>query len=268
MNRSMGTSVVAMRSVQYALDVIANNIANVDRYGYKRQEVAFADVLTDRVAQHGASERGAGRWTLPGMTESGGASVASVRTSFAQGTLVETEQSLDIALDGQALVAVVGARDGVASWVRGGSWQLSPVDDGLMLTTASGDIVQSVDNAPIVIPPNHTARIDARGVVVATPSGGGPAQEIAALRVQSVLRFDVLERASDDRYVLPPGVQEDDVFGAPENVTVRAGMLERSNVVLAQEMSALMLMQRAYQLHARTLISADAMSGMVNNLRG
>ncbi|MBU6145539.1 MAG: flagellar hook-basal body protein [Paenibacillaceae bacterium] len=268
MNHSMSTSQVAMRAVQHALDVIAHNIANADRYAFKRQEVVFSDVLTNRVAQHGESERGAGRWTLPGITESGGTNVASVRAAFGQGALVSTDRSLDVALDGQALVAVVGARDGATSWVRGGSWQLSPVRDGLMLTTASGDIVQSVDNAPIVIPPNHTVRIDERGVVIAEPQGGGLGQEIAVLNVRSVLRFDVLERVSDDRFVLPQGVQEGDVFGAPTNVTVRAGMLERSNVVLVQEMSALMLMQRAYQLNARALISADAMSGMVNNLRG
>lgn len=275
MNRSIHSSMVTMRSIQQAMDVVANNIANIDRTGYKRQAVSFADVLTQVTMQPQVAQND-GRWTPLGWTERGGALLDRILSDFSQGPLTETKMPLDIAISGQAVIEVRGAQDGTPSWVRGGAWQLSPIpgNDGLTLTTANGDMIQSIDDEPIVIPNNRSIQIDERGVVYALGGIDGLPEPIATLKVMTVQRPDALVRTTDDRWMLAGEetaatvlAPYEPVAGQPA-VAVLQGMLERSNVALSQEMSELLLMQRTYQLNARALTSADVLLGMANNLRG
>ncbi len=90
-----------------------------------------------------------------------------------------------------------------------------------------------------------------------------------------VLRPQLLQQSGDNLFELQPGAAYNDVLrtelpnpGNPNSIKVRQGFLEQSNVDVAQEMTEMMNVQRAFQLNSRAIRSSDTMMGLANNLRG
>jgi flagellar basal-body rod protein FlgG len=133
---------------------------------------------------------------------------------------------------------------------------------------------------PIAIPNGYHMKIDATGfVTVAMPDGSDP-MDIGHIKVVEPKQPHLLKQIDNNMYVLPDGtaataantiignVDLTDPANASKGIAVRQGVLEQSNVNLADEMVDLMQVQRAYQLTARALTSSDTMMGLANNLRG
>jgi flagellar basal-body rod protein FlgG len=291
MNASMINSSAALSALQRRIDIIANNVANVNTNGYKRKEAVFQDILTSR-KQQVESMQLAGRLTPLGLTEGWGARLARQQVDLSQGSLVGTDKPTDLALEGDALfelaVPVLDENgepvleDGVpvmeTTWTRDGSFQLSTIPgdpDNLMLTTRDGRPVLNADGLPIAVPAHHRMVIDAAGNITAY-NDQDEAIALGRLRLVRVIRPQLLESVGDNRYALPADTARDDVFEtlvgadrvAEAGIVVHQGFLEQSNVNLTEEMTELIAVQRAFQLSARALTSADTMLNLANNLRG
>lgn len=289
MNNSLINSSVTLRGLQQKLDVIANNVANVNTLGFKRKQASFVDVLASFQQQPPGFQK-EGRLTPLGLTQGWGAKLGLVQTDFSQGTLKSTDNPLDLAIEGDALFEVeVPVPDGNGTlvnevrWTRDGAFSLSvnpDNPDSAYLTTKDGYFVRGTDDQPIQIPANHKIRVEPNGTVFAYDEQHpetAPVQ-VGQLKLMRAVRPQLLEQAGDNLYKLPDNLQanvdqvllavDENAVNAEDRVAVRQGFLEQSNVNLADEMSELLLVQRAYQLNSRAIQSSDAMMNMANNLRG
>lgn len=284
MNHSLIHSVVAMRGLQQKLDTISNNIANMDTRGYKRQEASFTEVLRS-VQQQPESFQQPGRLSGLGLHPGSGMKLGAIRIDMTQGTLTQTDQPLDLALEGDAMFEIMVIHEDDADgavrtpgWTRDGSFMLSMNPDDpetYYMTTKEGHFVTGIDDEPIQIPVHHRIEVLATGMVRAYDERNPGAQpiQVAQLKLMQIIRPEMLEQSGSNTYRLPavPAATADEWMRAVEEtdgVAVRQGFLELSNVSLADELTQVMTVQRAFQLNSRAIQSADAMMNIANNLRG
>ncbi|KIL40632.1 hypothetical protein SD70_11960 [Gordoniibacillus kamchatkensis] len=292
MNNSMINSFVSMHTLQQKLDILASNIANVNTAGYKKKEASFEDVLTNIKLQPAGFRRD-GRLTPLGYNQGWGSKLVGIKSNFAQGPLSPTQNPTDLAIQGDGLFEVeVPSRDANGNlvakqaWTRNGAFQFEPSADGtkMYLTTKEGYRVRDVNDQQIAVPVNTHPQIDAQGNIWAYPDGSATAgAKVGQIKLVRVARPQLLKEMGEGLYTLPTtgNAQQDqqiladnmrNVNNLPPNdtdrVEVRQGYLEQSNVNLPDEMAELVTVQRAFQLNARALTSADTMMNLANNLRG
>lgn len=298
MNTSMIISSTTMQNIQRKIDTIANNMANVNTPGYKRQQVQFNDLLTTARSQE-EEFRLDGRKTPLGITEDWGAQLIRMQLDMSQGALLETGLPLDLAIVGNALFEVAEVRLNEAgepevdadgnivydrAWTRHGSFQLVPIpgdEANLRLVTAEGRFVQGMNDQPITVPRDHRIVIDDRGNIVAYNERveEAPPVVVGQLKIMHVLRPQMLEsigghllRVTDEEQI-PNVLEQINLNEIPEedirsSIAIRQGFLEQSNVDIGEEMTELMIAQRSLQFAARALSSADTMMDLTNRLRG
>ncbi|MDF2927463.1 MAG: flagellar hook-basal body protein [Paenibacillaceae bacterium] len=288
MNHSMINSMVSMSGIQQKLDIMANNMANINTVGFKRKEATFEDILTS-MKQQPQSFQKEGRLSPLGFNQGWGAKLSQVSTNFSQGTLKDTGVPTDLALEGDGLFKVRVA-DGDPEqpantlYTRDGSFSLSVINgepDSTYLTTKEGHLVLGKDNNPIVIPAGHKFMVDADGQVFSyngsLPEEGSELQ--GQIGIVRALRPQFLQQVGDNLFTVPAGIaanqeEVDNILQPVEAgsdlekpIAIRQGFLEQSNVNLADEITELLTVQRAFQLSSRALTSSDTMMGLVNNLR-
>jgi flagellar basal-body rod protein FlgG len=287
MNHSLINSSVTMHGLQQKLDILANNISNVNTTGYKRKEASFQDVLTS-VKQQPQGFQKEGRLSPLGYNQGWGSRLVQAQLNLAQGSLQATESPLDMAIEGNGLFEINSFSRDVNNnlvphtvWTRNGSFDLRPSNDpanrDMYLTTKDGEFVMGANNNPIRIPLNHHVQIQTDGKIMAYNNLDKNAAPIDAgqLKMVRVLRPQLLQQLGENLYNLPEGIanrQEilqtvDATNNTVDPITVRQGFLEQSNVTLADEMTDLLQVQRAFQLNARAITSSDTMMGIANNLR-
>ncbi|MCS7459977.1 flagellar hook-basal body protein [Paenibacillus doosanensis] len=287
MNNSMINSSVTMRSLQQKLDMVANNLANLNTVGYKRQDASFQDVLTSVKQQPGGFEK-QGRLSPLGYNQGWGARLVQAQLNMAQGSLKPTGESLDLAIEGDGLFEINNVvRDANNSlttqtaWTRNGSFQLSqstdPADPDLFLMTKDGQYVMGTDDSPIRLPANSSVNIESDGTIFASDEADKSAApiEVGQIKMVRVLRPQLLQQLGDNMYSVPANAaNREDILqtvdtgnNAVDPISVRQGFLEQSNVTLADEMTDLLQVQKAFQLNSRAVSSSDTMMGIANNLR-
>lgn len=298
MNHSMINAMVSMNGMQQKLDILANNMANLNTTGFKRKEATFEDILNN-IKEQPQSFRKEGRLTPLGFNQGWGAKLSQVAIRFEQGTLKDTGLSTDLAIEGDGLfkVRVAANEPGQPAkilYTRDGAFQLTRLNDAqeaaegvtdvgnLYLANQDGQLLLDENNNPIAIPAGDKIRVDDDGTVWSY-SGSTPeenAVERGRIGLVRILRPQFLQQVGDNLFTVPEGVaaneQELAAIVRPiaqdtdldKPISVKQGFLEQSNVNLTDEMTELMMVQRAFQLSSRALTSADTMMGLANNLRG
>jgi flagellar basal-body rod protein FlgG len=255
MNQAFEIAGVGLTAQQRALDIIANNIANINTLGFKRSDLRFVDLI--------ASMRDASN---PSALLAGSASLASVSARpmvmiGEQGEIEQTGRAMDLAIQGNGFVEVIGANGELLLWRGGG---LSIQQDGL-LATADGMALR----AAIAIPADITdLRIDADGLVMARSSGSTEFAELGHIALVQVQDLQSLERLDSGLYRVADGAGlQESMVGVDGVGEFIQGAVERSNVQLSEEMVRLMLVQRAYAANAQIVQAADQLMAIANNLR-
>ncbi|MEW8987724.1 MAG: flagellar hook-basal body complex protein [Bacillus sp. (in: firmicutes)] len=136
MLRSMYSGISGMKNFQTKLDVIGNNIANVNTYGFKKGRVTFKDTMNQMVSGASASQdnRGGKNPTQVGL----GSTLATIDTIHTQSSLQTTGRSLDLAISGDGYFMV---KQGDAQfYTRAGNFYL---DDNGSLVNGDGYKVQA-----------------------------------------------------------------------------------------------------------------------------
>lgn len=288
MNNSMINSSVSMHSLQQKLDILANNIANVNTTGFKKKEASFEDVLTNIKAQPEAF-RQQGRMSPLGFNQGWGARLLQIQTNMAQGSIQPTDNDTDFAIQGDGLfevaISTLDAEGNPAyrtAWTRNGAFNLTPDGNGnMVLTTKQGYWVRDVNDNPIVIREGLTPKVESDGTVVAYNKNdlSVPSEAVGQLKLVRVVRSQLLRDLGDNLYTLPDGMtaaERQNVLqtvdaqaeNAADRVSVMQGYLEQSNVNLSDEMTDLIMVQKAFQLNSRAISSSDQMMNLANNLRG
>ena len=247
-----------LTSQQRNLDVIANNIANLQTPGFKRTRLEFKDLAYRALSQIEADE---GQVHLVGGSQGSGVQVNATQLMLSQGTLQETHNPLDLALDGPGFFAVQ-LRGGTLAYTRAGNFALDAQNrivnhDGLPLAPG------------ITLPEGATlVRVDSQGVVWAQVPGG----EIENVGQIVAARFANPEGlAAIGHNLFVPTVASGPATTAPPGTpgygVLHSGALEQGNVDLPDEIARLLQAQRAYQLGLRALHVWDQIAERAVNVR-
>lgn len=294
MNTSMMSALSTMRGLQQKIDVLSDHVANLDTVGYKRKDASFKDVLATVRNQPDIAEL-EGRLTPSGLSEGWGSMLSTARLDMSQGNLKETGLETDIALVGEMMLQVQRIRvdvngnpildaNGVPAndsfFTRNGALKYTAIeaDPGFKyIATAEGDILRDTQTGErLRVPDTHELEIARNGVVQAHNPNRPDAAPlyIGQLALFEILKPQSLEKLGQHLYALAEGIEAPETVAAPVNwnepgdMSVQQRFLEQSNANLIQEMTELLSAQRAYQLNARAIVSAETMMGLANNLRG
>lgn len=261
-----------MVAQQKSIDMISNNIANINTIGYKKEKASFKDNL------YTVMER---RPRDVNLQVGSGSRVGATQRYFHQGAPESTGRSLDVAIYGPGFIKAQGRGDDVV-YTRDGSLQLSSETDQLgsvfRLTTSSGYYVLDEQTGnPISFRPYYPQQnitFSQENVLISEEGDVSildeyqNAYQIGKISVVSFANPEGLESIGDNIYKAPE--INDSIAGeeiADYESKLMQGYIERSNVDLGKEMIELIMSQRAYQLSARVLQSADEMERLANDLR-
>ncbi|MFC4291059.1 flagellar hook-basal body protein [Sphingorhabdus arenilitoris] len=256
MNGAFYIGATGLNAQQRGLDVIANNVANVNTSGFKRAEMRFSELLTPPVDANQPTQpiRAATNF-LNGVKSS------EVSRVYEQGDLRQTGNPLDLAIEGDGFVEILGP-NGVSWLWRGGTLAIN--EDG-MLQTEDGLLLRGL----IQIPEDATdIRIDREGRVLAITSQENGPVELGAIDLVMPSDRTALAPSGSGYYAVEgdSGIRSF-VPGEDGKGVFVQGSIETSNVELTEEMVALLLMQRAYAANAQVVQAGDQLMSIANGLR-
>ena len=239
--KSAGSS---MKNIQFAIDAVAQNIANVNTTAYKESKVNFESVVNN----------------LSDTAKFSGTAVASVNSDFTQGNLKSTGLYTDLGLQGNGFFTLQSSSGDVV-FTRDGNFK---VDGTSTLVDANGDFVLSSGGGKIIIPTNTTSiEINSSGEIKYLPQGSDQYQLLAQLQLASFLNPQSLEAIGNNQY------RENLNSGTPEFSTalgagtgtaetaIVSGTLESSNADLSSNMVDLIAYQRSYQSISKAVQTAN-----------
>lgn len=253
MNPAMWISKTGVQAQDAKLQAIANNLANVNTVGFKRDRVMFEDLFYQVERQPGAAgEDGAA--APAGVQLGNGTRMVGTQKVFTSGSLQTTGQSMDVAIVGQGFLQVEGP-NGRPAYTRAGQLQVN--SEG-RLTNAQGLRLQP----EITVPANATAiTIAENGTVSATVAGSAAPTELGQLRLTSFVNPTGLLALGDNIYqeTTASGAPTEGVPGADGLGKLKQGALEGSNVQVVEEMVDMIAAQRTYEMNTKVLSAADNM---------
>lgn len=270
MMRSLWTAASGMTSQQTNLDTIANNLANVNTTGYKKESAEFKTLLYQTIQEETTNNNGEVK-PIPAQVGLGVRNSA-ITTQYIQGPLLETTNTYDFALQGQGFF-MVQKEDGSVGYTRNGSFNLSVGLGGMELATSNGNPVLDVNGDKIVFGEEYdTSKIsvDAKGnfcypdeknnpVPIGITIGVAQFNNPAGLLKGS--NSIVTETEASGQAIWGVNTQKD------AKVMIKQGYVEGSNVQTADEMVNLIVAQRAYEMNSKIIKASDEMLQQANNLR-
>ncbi len=248
-----------MQAQERMVEVIANNLANVNTTAFKRSRVSFEDVLYETV--QGARVAGADGKESVGPVQIGkGVRVSAVLRLHTPGATEQTGRPLDLAIDGEGFFQVQRP-DGSVGYTRDGSFTLS--ENGELVTNGGYPLLPA-----ITVPQDATnLTLSPNGTLSATGQDGS-STEIGRLELARFLNPNGLLAVGENQYVETPASGEA-MTGQPQETgfgRILQGTLESSNVEIVQEMTDMIAAQRAYEINARAISSAESMMQATNDI--
>jgi flagellar basal-body rod protein FlgG len=262
--QTLYTAATGMEALETKLDVIANNMANINTTGFKKDRANFEDVFYRQYRLPGAADADGNR-TSTGIEVGLGTRVSSTQSNHEQGAFETTNNQLDLAIEGDGFFRVQNP-NGDFYYTRAGNFGLN----------ADGTIVLGSANIGYVLEPSISIPQDATDILVtadgqvqvrtqATPT----LQTVAQLELAKFVNPDGLLKLGDNLY------QQTDASGDPQVGNpgregfgnVRQGFLEASNVEPVTELIDLITTQRAFELNSQVVQAGDQIMQIVANLR-
>lgn len=257
--KALAIAATGMNAQQTNLEVIANNIANINTTGFKRARAEFTDLMYQNVQSQGVSQQ-AGLDIVPEGGKLGlGVKLAGIRDVHIQGTLNQTGNPLDVALNGRGWLQVTGPT-GDTLYTRAGAFNLN--QNG-QLVNLNGYLVEP----QITVPQNsRQISISQSGQVTALLDGQVIPTELGQLTLSNFVNEAGLEPLGDNLFAATDasGSPVQGVAGDPNFGTIEQGYLEASNVDAIKEITNMIQAQRAYEMNSKVIQAADEMSSTAN----
>jgi flagellar basal-body rod protein FlgG len=262
MLRALYTAATGSISQQFNIDTIANNVANVNTTGFKRVRAEFQDVLSQTLSAAGAI--GSQGTTRPTSVQVGlGVKVASTQKVFLPGSVVQTGNTLDVAIQGDGFLQV-----------QTDSGEIAYTRDGSLKRDASGQLVTS-DGYPLS--PNVTLPADATEIVINSSgtvsvrqAGSSSLQDVGQLQLARFSNPAGLENQGRNLYLETPASGQAVVGNAGQGdfgrTTINQGFLENSNVQIVEELINLITAQRAFEANSKVIRASNEVLQAVNNI--
>ncbi|NGQ90026.1 flagellar basal-body rod protein FlgG [Rhodobacter sp. HX-7-19] len=256
---AMHVAKTGLNAQQTRMQVIANNLANVNTTGFKRDRANFENLLYQNIRPAGAPTSEATALTTP-LAVGTGVRVVNTEKLYGQGSLITTDNALDVAIDGQGFLQVL-LPDGRIGYTRDGTLSRNP--EGT-LTTTSGYVIQP----EIQIPDGATAiNISADGIVSVQMPDAVEAQEVGQITLAAFTNPRGLEPIGEN-FVVESSASGPAIVAAPYEDGMGKlvqGALEASNVNVVQELVDMIETQRAYEVNSKSISASDEMMRFLSN---
>ncbi len=256
---AMHVAKTGLNAQQTRMQVIANNLANVNTTGFKRDRANFETLLYQNIRPAGAQTSDTTELTTP-LSVGTGVRIVNTEKLYSQGNLVTTDNALDVAIDGQGFLQVL-MPDGQIGYTRDGTLSRNAAGT---LTTASGYVIQP----EIQIPDNASSiTISSDGIISVQTPDQVEAQEVGQITLAAFPNPRGLEPIGENMVV------ESSASG-PAVVTtpytdgmgkIVQGALESSNVNVVQELVDMIETQRAYEVNSKSISASDEMMRFLSN---
>ena len=260
--RSLSIGATGMLAQQLNVEVISHNIANMNTTAYTRRRVEFQDLLYQNQRQVGSTSSDTGTIVPAGVQVGLGVKTAAVYRITEQGNLTLTENSLDVAINGEGYFQVT-LPSGETAYTRSGAFQLSPTGE---IVTVDGFTVQpgiTIPNNAIDITVNASGQVEVKIDGTVTPTVAGQLQLAVFPNEAGLL-------AIGDNLFLETPASGTAGTGNPATTGVGAlqqGFLETSNVNVVEEITNLITAQRAYEMNSKVIETSDQMMATISNIR-
>ncbi len=248
---SNGIYVAASASIaaEKNLATVANNLANVNTAGFKKDRSVFAEFLADYkndVVNEKMDENGV-------IQDKHFVSVDDTFTDFSNGSLKKTSNPLDLAISGDAFFKV---RNQTGTFLqRGGNFAIS--SDGHIVAKDGSDLLD-VSEKPVVVDPQFSIHIDEKGGVWQNK------QKIADLKFVSCDDKRWLQKVDKTRFVVAGKGKEIDA----SDFSVHQGFIEQSNVNAVAEMVEMIKLNRHFDTASKAIHSYQDMDNAAINKVG
>lgn len=253
MINSLWISKTGMQAQQTQLDVISNNMANVSTNGFKRANAVFEDLMYQNLRQVGAADTE--QSNLPtGLQVGLGVRTVATSRSFTQGSLQQSGNQLDLAINGAGFIPVE-MPDGTTGYTRDGSLQ---VDATGRLVTNSGLPVAG----GITIPAEaQSITVGKDGVVSVKLPGNAQPQQVGNIELAGFINPAGLEPLGGNMYAesVSSGNPTNGAPGSNGLGSLMQGYVETSNVNVVQELVTMIQTQRAYEMNSKAIQTSDQM---------
>ena len=264
MLRSLYTAASGMSAQELKMDVISNNLANAGTTGFKKERAEFEDLLSDtmRAAQGPSSNTSSGNSQPVALQVGLGVRPAATSRSMAQGTLQNTNNPTDLAIQGDGFFRVLQA-NGQMAYTRAGNFR---VDSTNRLVTQNGEIVQPGINVPTG---TSQLTIGSDGTVTALVGGTTNPQTLGQLELSTFINPAGLTNLGNNLLgeTQASGSPQIEKPGEQNAGTIAQGYLEQSNVTAVDEMIDMITTQRAYELNSKVVEAGDEMLQKLTSLR-
>ncbi|MDA8429166.1 MAG: flagellar basal-body rod protein FlgG [Geobacteraceae bacterium] len=261
MMRALWTAASGMQAQQSNIDVVANNLANVSTAGFKKSRADFQDLMYQNLKSSGSPSTNSTQ--VPTGIQIGlGTRLASVTKLFTAGDITQTGNELDVAIEGDGFYQIQ-LPDGTTGYTRAGSFKQDST--GRVVTTDGYPLLPEV-----VIPSNATKiNIGNDGTVSVQQAGQTSTTNVGNIQLAAFANPAGLSAQGKNLFV-PTDASGAATTGTPAQNglgTLAQGMLEMSNVNVAEEMVNMIVGQRAYEINSKAVQASDEMLQTANNLK-
>ena len=261
MIRALYSAASGMSAQEINLDNIANNLANANTVGFKTRRVQFQDLMYQSLIQPGTSS-GQQTITPVGLQLGLGTRSASNEIVFSQGAFTETDNPLDLVIQGRGFFQVQMPSGSIA-YTRAGQFQLDK--DGTVVNSQGYPL-----QPQITIPADAQAiAIASDGTVSYTLPNQTAAQQAGQIQLANFQNPAGLNGIGNNLYQ-PTDASGDATLGVPGGAeglgSLQQGYVEQSNVSIVNEFINMIQAQRGYESNSKVVQAADNMYQQINNI--
>lgn len=246
-------AMTGLNAQQQRMSVISNNLANVNTVGFKRDRANFETLLYQTFRDPG-SQTSQNTQSPTGLSIGTGVRIVSSEKIYNQGNIINTDNSLDMTIDGKGFFQVL-MPNGQIAYTRAGNFTKNQQGQ---IVTANGYPLEPAIN----IPENTTSiSISKDGIISVTTAGTTAVQQVGQLQIATFPNNSGL-RPSGESLLLSTPSSGDPVVANPATDgagRIVQGALESSNVNVVEELVQMIETQRAYEVNSKAISAVDQM---------
>lgn len=259
MSRALDIAATGMQAQQLFVDVTSQNLANINTTAFKRERPEFEDLIYQKLQRTGVNSADAGTIVPVGVNIGLGVKTAAIYRNNGQGPVQQTENSLDLAIQGRGYLQIT-LPTGEVAYTRSGNLQLS--DTGEVVTNDG----YTVDPGLTIPQGAESISINASGEVFVKIQGQVDPQNVGQFQLATFLNEAGLDAIGNNLFLETPA-SGTPIVGTPgeDGVgTLLQGFLESSNVNPITELTNLIRAQRAYEMNSKVISKQDEMLANLN----
>jgi flagellar basal-body rod protein FlgG len=259
MMKSLWVAKTGLDAQQTRMTVTANNLANINTTGFKRDRAVFQDLMYQVERQVGAQNTQQGR--LPtGLNLGTGVRTVSTQKIYTEGSQINTGNSLDLSIQGRGFFQIQRP-DGTIGYTRDGTFNL---DEQGQMVTPNGNLL----TPGVSIPSDALAvTIGEDGTVSVQQQGQSAPTQVGQIQLADFINPAGLQPIGNNLLLesLSSGAPQTGQPGLNGLGSTLQGFLEGSNVNMVEELVNMIEVQRAYEMNSKSISNSDQMLQFVTN---